>query len=90
MQGQEEQNAFTIIVWDQLFDPSEVFWDVLETQSGAIYDVTQNLIVSASVDEYVTSTCTCTNIMLLFIIIKAKFRPSTILCTTIPLLECMW
>ena len=55
MQGQEEQNAFTIIVWDQLFEPSEVFIDVLETATGAIYDVTQNLIASASVivNEYV-------------------------------------
>ena len=53
MQGQEEQNAFTIIVWDQLFDPSEIFLDVLETRTGTIYDVAQNLIDSASINEYV-------------------------------------
>ena len=53
VQGQEEQNAFTIIVWDQLFDPSEVFLDVLETRTGAICGVAQNLIASASTNEYV-------------------------------------
>lgn len=73
MQGQEEQNAFTIIVWDQLFEPSEVFMDVLETATGAIYDVTQNLIASASVNEYVRVH------MLLFIAsaMEAKFSLST-------------
>ena len=59
MQGQEEQNAFTIVVWDQLFDPSEVFLDVLETRTGAIYDVSQNLIDSASINEYVTIYIIC-------------------------------
>jgi hypothetical protein len=67
VQGQEEQNAFTIIVWDQLFDPSEVFLDVLETQTGVIYSVAQNLIASASINEYVIII-----IMLLFVIIEAK------------------
>lgn len=53
VQGQEEQNAFTIIVWDQLFEPSEVSVSVLEMQTGDVYDVTQNLIQSASSNEYV-------------------------------------
>ena len=66
MQGQEEQNAFTIIVWDQLFDPSEVFLDVLETRTGVIYDVAQKFIDSASVNEYVT---------IINNFAEAKFRP---------------
>ena len=53
MQGQEEQNAFTIIVWDQLFQPNEVFVDVLETDTGNLYDVTENLISTVSKNEYV-------------------------------------
>ena len=53
VQGQEEQNAFTIIVWDQLFNPSEVYMEVLETATGAIFDVAQNLRAPASVNEYV-------------------------------------
>ena len=48
VQGQSEQNAFTIIVWDQLFDPSEVSVDILETETDNLYDVTQNLVPSAS------------------------------------------
>ena len=48
MQGQTEQNAFTIIVWDQLFEPSEVSISVLETETTNLYDVSQNLVQSAS------------------------------------------
>ena len=50
VQGQMKQNAFTIIVWDQLFEPSEVYLSVLETETGVLYDVAQNLIASASVN----------------------------------------
>ena len=61
VQGQEEQNVFTIIVWDQLFEPIEVTVDVLETQTGDLYDVTQNLIPTASSNKY--KHCSSTIIM---------------------------
>lgn len=62
-QGQDEANAFTIIVWDQLFQPSEVSIDVLETQTDDLYDVTQTLLQSASSDEYVimSTLISCTH-----------------------------
>ena len=49
VQGQAEQNAFNIIVWDQLFDPSDVNVDILEGGSGRmeIYNVAQNLVQRA-------------------------------------------
>ena len=49
VQGQAEQNAFTIIVWDQLFSPSDVSVDILEGGSGQmeIYDFVQNLVSRA-------------------------------------------
>ena len=53
VQGQDEQNEFTIIVWDQLFEPNEVTIDVLETQTGDLYDVTQNLIPTPSSNKYI-------------------------------------
>ena len=52
VQGQDEQNEFTIIVWDQLFEPNEVTVDVLETQTGDLYNVTQNLIPTPSSNKY--------------------------------------
>ena len=53
VQGQEERNAFTIIVWDQLFEPNEVSISVLETQTGVFYDIADNLVSRASINEYV-------------------------------------
>ena len=49
MQGQAEQNTFNIIVWDQLFDPSDVNRDILEGGSGQmeIYNFEQNLVQRA-------------------------------------------
>ena len=49
VQGQSEQNTFNIIVWDQLFDPSDVNHEILEGGSGAveIYNFGQNLVQRA-------------------------------------------
>ena len=49
VQGQTEQNTFNIIVWDQLFDPSDVNRDILEGGTGAveIYNFEQNLVQRA-------------------------------------------
>lgn len=49
VQGQAQQNAFNIIVWDQLFRISDVRVDILEGGSGQqmIYDVGQNLLQRA-------------------------------------------
>ena len=49
MQGQSEQNTFNIIVWDQLFDPSDVNRDILEGGSGQveIYNFARNLVPRA-------------------------------------------
>ena len=49
VQGQTQQNAFNIIVWDQLFRVSDVRVDILDGGSGQrlIYDVGQNLLERA-------------------------------------------
>jgi hypothetical protein len=54
VQGQSEQNTFNIIVWDQLFDPSDVNRDILEGGSGAmeIYNFEQNLVSRATGIRY--------------------------------------
>ena len=46
VQGQDQQNAFNIIVWDQLFDPSDVTVNILEGGTGRqlIYNVRQHLV----------------------------------------------
>ena len=54
VQGQEQQNAFNIIVWDQLFDPSDVNVEILEGNTGSmlIYDVGANLLARAPSTRY--------------------------------------
>lgn len=54
VQGQAQQNGFNIIVWDELFDPSDVTVDILEGGSGQpnIYNVAQNLVSRASSIRY--------------------------------------
>ena len=42
VQGAEETNQFTVVVWDQLFSPAEDEIIVLEGETGVVYDVTDN------------------------------------------------
>lgn len=42
VQGVDETNQFTVVVWDQLFSPAEDEIIVLEGETGVVYDVTDN------------------------------------------------
>ena len=55
VQGQTQQNTFNIIVWDQLFNPSDVIVDKIEGGTGRqlIYDVSANLLSRAPASRYV-------------------------------------
>lgn len=59
VQGQSEQNTFNIIVWDQLFDPSDVNVNILEGGSGTteIYNFAQNLVQRARGIRYKPKNC---------------------------------
>ena len=59
VQGQSEQNTFNIIVWDQLFNPSDVNLNILEGGSGTteIYDFVQNLVQRARGIRYKPKNC---------------------------------
>ena len=50
VQGQTNLDRFTIIVWDQLFDPVDAFIDVVEgSHPGVtIYEVQRNLTTAVS------------------------------------------
>ena len=43
VQGQDRNNTFTLVVWDLLFDPSDVSIIIAEGVTGDVYDVSQNL-----------------------------------------------
>ncbi len=49
VQGQGGYDSFSLIIWDQLFVPSDVFINVVEgTPRGVtIYEVSRNLTVAA-------------------------------------------
>ena len=38
-------NTFTLVVWDLLFEPSDVSIIIAEGVTGIVYDVTQNLTI---------------------------------------------
>ena len=42
VQGVDDMNQFTVVVWDMLFTPAEEEIVVLEGETGIVYDVTQN------------------------------------------------
>jgi len=48
VQGQDSSNTFTLVVWDLLFNVSDVNFSVVEGQTGIVYDVSQNLITPAN------------------------------------------
>ena len=50
VQGQGQSDSFTLVVWDQLFDPVDTFIDVLEglPAGTVIYNVRNNLTSSAA------------------------------------------
>lgn len=43
VQGVDEINQFTVVVWDLLFTPDEDDIIVLEGETGIVYDVSMNL-----------------------------------------------
>ena len=45
VQGQSMNNTFTLVVWDLLFEPSDVSIIIAEGVTGIVYDVTQNLTI---------------------------------------------
>ena len=55
VQGQTDTVKFTILVWDQLFDPVDAFIDVIEGahRGVTIYDVSRNFTSAASQNTYV-------------------------------------
>ena len=50
VQGQTDRDRFTILVWDQLFDPVDAFIDVIEGahRGETIYEVNRNLTSAVS------------------------------------------
>ena len=48
MQGREDINQFTVVVWDQLFTPDSDQIVVLEGETGPVYDVTTNFNAGAN------------------------------------------
>ena len=42
VQGSDQTNQFTVVVWDLLFSPAEAEVVVLDGQTGAVYDVSTN------------------------------------------------
>ncbi len=55
VQGQGQSDMFTLIVWDQLFDPVDAFINVVEgaLRGVTIYEVTRNLTAAAATNTYV-------------------------------------
>ena len=53
-QGQTASNRFTIIVWDQLFEPVDAFINVVEgaLPRTTIYEVQANLTAAATMNRY--------------------------------------
>ena len=49
VQGQGQSDSFTLIVWDQLFDPVDAFINVVEgaLRGVTIYEVSYNLTDAA-------------------------------------------
>ena len=58
VQGQGQSDTFTLIVWDQLFDPVDAFINVVEGahRGVTIYEVRNNLTDAARANTYVTTT----------------------------------
>ena len=50
VQGQTNLDSFIIVVWDLLFDPQEVFIDIVDgaTPGTVVYEVEQNLTAAAT------------------------------------------
>lgn len=48
VQGQDDINQFTVVVWDMLFDPDNEEIVVLEGQTGVVFDVSQQLNSAAN------------------------------------------
>ena len=48
VQGMDDVNQFTVVVWDLLFSPDEEEIVVLEGQTGNVYDVTGNFNAAAN------------------------------------------
>lgn len=48
VQGQDESNTFTVVVWDMLFEPDNEEIIVLEGQTGVVLDVSDHLNSAAN------------------------------------------
>ena len=48
VQGVDETNQFTVVVWDLLFSPAETEIVVLEGETGVVYNVTDNFNAGAN------------------------------------------
>jgi len=50
VQGQTNSDSFSIAVWDLLFEPEEVFIDVVDgaVPGGTVYEVKQNFQPAAA------------------------------------------
>ena len=48
VQGHDDINQFTLVVWDLLFNPDRREIIVLEGETGAVYDVSADLTSAAT------------------------------------------
>ena len=53
VQGQDDLNQFTVVVWDALFEPDNEERIVLEGETGVVFDVSNRLNSAASGITYV-------------------------------------